>query len=228
MASSKRVSNIIEAACQRNKNVIIAGDFNYKEIDWANEYAHPDKKYLTHFLNKLKDCFLYQHVTEPTRYRANETPNLLDLILSSEEGMVQDLEYLPALGESDHLCLRFNVLHSQEKPPVSTSIEYDIRKTNYEAVKEEILNYNWAEKFNSKFQENYNHFLEKLLEIVYKHSPKKKPPKTKRNLYMTNEALRMKNKKQKLWKKYQASPNVSTTERITSPLRTVFVNLRGL
>ena len=24
---------------------------------------------------------------------------------------------------------------------------------------------------------------------------------------MTNEALRMKNKKQKLWKKYQASPN---------------------
>ena len=27
------------------------------------------------------------------------------------------------------------------------------------------------------------------------------------SLYMTNEALRMKNKKQKLWKKYQASPN---------------------
>ena len=205
MNSSKKVANVIKTACQRNKNVIIAGDFNYKEIDWINEYAHPDKKHLTHFLNTLKDCYLYQHVTEPTRYRVNQTPNLLDLILSSEEGMVQDLQYLPALGESDHVCLRFKVLHSQKSPPDSISCDFDIRKTNYEAVKEEILKHNWTEKFNSTFQENYNYFLNKMLEIVYKHSPKKTPPKSKKNLYMTNEALRLKNKKQKLWKKYQAS-----------------------
>ena len=36
-------------------------------------------------------------MTEPTRYRVNETPNVLDLILSSEEGMVQDLAYNPPL-----------------------------------------------------------------------------------------------------------------------------------
>ena len=121
--------------------------------------------------------------------------------------MVHDLQYLPALGESDHICLSFTALNSQESPKVSP-LEYDIRKTNYEAVKEEILNYNWVEKFSSNFYVNYSYFLEKLLEIVYKHSSKKISQKSKKkSVYMTNEALRMKNRKQKLWKKYHTSSN---------------------
>ena len=49
--------------------------------------------------------------------------NLLDSILTFEEGMAQDLNYLSPLGESDHVCLGFNVLQSQRtnvKPPVHT------------------------------------------------------------------------------------------------------------
>ena len=49
--------------------------------------------------NNLVSDPIFQHVTEPTRYRENERPNLLDLVLSSEEGMVQDLRYLPPLGK---------------------------------------------------------------------------------------------------------------------------------
>ena len=56
------------------------------------------KQHLQYFIENLQNCFLYQHVTEPTRYRANETPNVLDLILSSEEGTVKDLAYNPPLG----------------------------------------------------------------------------------------------------------------------------------
>ena len=49
------------------------------------------------------------------KIRENEIPNLLDLILSSDETMIQDLTYHPPLGESDHVCLRFKLLLSQEK-----------------------------------------------------------------------------------------------------------------
>ena len=79
------VINLTKTAYDRNINLIIAGDFNYKNIDWCNEYA--EKEYLVDFINTLQDCFFYQHVTEPTRHRDNETSNLLDLILSSEEGI---------------------------------------------------------------------------------------------------------------------------------------------
>ena len=74
-------------------------DFNYKEINWFNDYAPPEKEHLTHFIESLQ-CYLYQHVTEPTRHRKDETPSLLHLVLTSEEGMVQEIQYLPPLGES--------------------------------------------------------------------------------------------------------------------------------
>ena len=93
--STQAIVKLLSEAYQRNPNVLIAGDFNYKEIDWLNENAPPGQQHLQDFINTLQDCFLYQHVTEPTRYRANETPNVLDLILSSEEGMIEDLAYNP-------------------------------------------------------------------------------------------------------------------------------------
>ena len=109
MKSAKLISGLIQTAYERNNNILIAGDFNYKEIDWENESAPKEKHHLSHFINVLQDCYLSQHVTEPTRCREGENANLLDLILSSEEGAVYDLSYHPPLGESDHVCLRFNV-----------------------------------------------------------------------------------------------------------------------
>ena len=107
--NTQAINKLISEAYRRNPNLLIAGDFNFKEIDWLNEISTPGQQHLQDFIETLQDCFLYQHVTEPTRYRPNETPNVLDLILSSEEGMVQDLAYNPPLGESDHLCLTFKL-----------------------------------------------------------------------------------------------------------------------
>ena len=115
LKSTQAISNLIFEAYQRNPNFLIAGDFNYKEIDWLNENSPPSQQHLQDFIENLQNCFLYQHVTEPTRYRANETPDVLDLILSSKECMVQDLAYNPPLGEIDHLCLTFKLQYYYQK-----------------------------------------------------------------------------------------------------------------
>ena len=62
------------------------------------------------FLDTCQDCFLCQYVLSPTRYRLmiSQCSSLLDLILTNEEGMVGEPQYLPGLGCSDHLCLLFN------------------------------------------------------------------------------------------------------------------------
>ena len=59
------------------------------------------------FVEGFKDNFLYQHVKTPTRYRNNQVPSLLDLVLTNEENMVEEIETLPSLDKSDHITLKF-------------------------------------------------------------------------------------------------------------------------
>ena len=83
-------------------------------------------EYAPHHVETLQDCFLSQHVTEPTCYREGERSNLLDLVLSTDEGMVHDLTYHPPLGESDHVIIRFNVPLHQSRKIDDLSDQYNI------------------------------------------------------------------------------------------------------
>ena len=89
---------------ERNSNLLITGEFNYKDIEWSSEYAPPEYDQLLNFIETLQNCYLTQHVTKPTHFLEQEEPNILDLIISNEDGMVKDLDH-PPLDESDHLCL---------------------------------------------------------------------------------------------------------------------------
>ena len=134
--SINAVINLIKKAYQRNHNLFIVGDFNFKDIDWCNDYAPLEKQHLRDFIEVLQNCFFYQHVTKPTRYRQNERSNILDLILSSEEGMVQDLTCHPSLCENDHVSIEFNVCFTQVNDEITPG--HNIYKTNYGAIKSEL------------------------------------------------------------------------------------------
>ena len=82
---------------QKASHVLIAGDFNAPQVDWADMYSDAPPGHYSHDLIRcVQDNFLTQHVKKPTRYRHGQVPSTLDLILTNEEGMVQDLQYLPA------------------------------------------------------------------------------------------------------------------------------------
>ena len=56
------------------------------------------------FLLLTQDCFLTQHVLEPTR-----GGNVLDLILSSQNELVDNVKVHEPLGSSDHNQIHFNI-----------------------------------------------------------------------------------------------------------------------
>ena len=87
------------------------------------------------FIETLQDCYLTQHVTEPTRFRENEEPNILDLIISNEDGMVKDLS-----DQSDHLCLTFSVDYNQCNTSFTPS--RNVFKADYNKIREELRHYN--------------------------------------------------------------------------------------
>ena len=91
-----------------NSHLLICGDFNYHDINWSSFTCNTPSSQM--FLDSVQDIYLYQHILEPTRYRVNTTPHTLDLIFTNEEGMVSDIQYLPGIGHSDHVCIKFNLV----------------------------------------------------------------------------------------------------------------------
>ena len=50
---------------------------------------------------------LHQQVKELSRVRETNQPSTLDLMLTNEESMVENIKYDIGLGKSDHLTLSF-------------------------------------------------------------------------------------------------------------------------
>ena len=88
-------------------HLLICGDFNYKAISWSNFSGTSNNCHIEPFLDTIDDLFLFQHISEPTRYREEETPSLLDLVFTNEQDMINNLVYLPPL--SDHVCIEFDL-----------------------------------------------------------------------------------------------------------------------
>ena len=70
------------------------GDFNYRVIDWTDSSRNVGEDHVASlFLECIRDTYLCQHVTEPTRNRENNEPSTLDLVLTNKENMVNNLSY---------------------------------------------------------------------------------------------------------------------------------------
>ena len=76
------------------------------QIDWTVNSCSNHCSQL--FLDTVQDKYLFQHVETPTRIVQNSSSNVLDLIMTNEEEMIDSINTLPALGQSDHMCLWFN------------------------------------------------------------------------------------------------------------------------
>ena len=107
--------------------------------------AENENHIATQFLECIKDCFLFQHVREPLRYRSQNVPSILDLILTNEENMVSKLQYKPGLGKSDHLVLEFTYncyIRSNESPQKNLTSSKGIMKKSMKNCKKMTGNRN--------------------------------------------------------------------------------------
>ena len=89
-------------------HLLLFGDMNFPHIDWNNistDKGAGDCNY--ELLESIRDCFLDQHIYEPTRGRGETKPSTIDLLFSNEEGMVDNIDISPPLGKSDHSLISF-------------------------------------------------------------------------------------------------------------------------
>ena len=63
----------------------------------------------------LRDSFLIQHVKDPTHQNKVVVGNILDLILTNEEGMINEVLHEASFGNSDHQILTFKFNHTPSR-----------------------------------------------------------------------------------------------------------------
>ena len=165
---------ISEATSKGHTHLLLMGDFNYPGIDWDKWITSGDrtdsKEYK--FLECVQDNFLYQHVIKPTRWRGDDTPNTLDLILTNEENMVTGLEYQSPLGKGDHCVLRFDFECYTQIHSSSRKVKC-YNKANYDDINREISSYDWDAVLTEDEDINimWDRFKGKIKDIENRHVP---------------------------------------------------------
>ena len=102
-------------------------------------------------------------------------------------------------------------------------------KANYRAIRNKLRMVNWDETLNGSFMDDYTKFLDKIELATSGNIPEQTSQKKKNNLYMTSAALRLKNRKQRLWKRYTKTKDLydhSTFTKAKNELRTLTRQLR--
>lgn len=113
-------------------NLVILGDFNLPNINWSTLQSSSIINSESLFVQMLLDNNILQLVRDHTRFRANQTPSTLDLILTTDANLFSNIEYLPPVGISDHVALlsHIQVINYQ----TSNSQIKTYKKINYPAL----------------------------------------------------------------------------------------------
>lgn len=196
-ADEQILCKVIQDACSQFTHVVICGDFNYPSIDWRTDTCTGSGE---QFLDVINDCFLTQHVEESTR-----EDNILDLVLSSEEEMIQDVEVCEPLANSDHNSVQFKVVVRGSSPSQDDSkVLRDFKKANWEEMKRTLNSIDWDNALTPLDSDRqWCFFSDKLNDLVTKHVPIKKQSSVKKPRWMNRECLKAVKRKRKKWKKYR-------------------------
>ncbi|RYA66063.1 endonuclease/exonuclease/phosphatase family protein, partial [Enterobacter cloacae complex sp. 2DZ2F20B] len=99
----KLLFQTLSELASNNNKVFIFGDFNLPDVKWPLEMSHNYSGSSQLLVDLLLSHHLIQLVDQPTRYRAGQQPSTLDLIITSDDDLLANLEYLDPVGNSDHV-----------------------------------------------------------------------------------------------------------------------------
>ena len=165
-----------EASQSTSTHALIVEDFNYPDVDWNTWKTEGDSTDGEDYniVESLRDGCWFQHVTQETRGRGTNKPNLLDLILTNKEDILLNIQHQSPLGKSDHCCLVFNFnCRTEITDNPSTKFYYD--RGEYVALRQE-LSIDWQNKLTPHTNDPERQcriYKEILLEAQKKHIPSK-------------------------------------------------------
>ena len=193
------------AATARYSQLVICGDFNLPLIDWNSQRSlDTEMSFTSKFIGAVEDYGWYQHVRTSTRFR-NKQSSCLDLVFTNEENMVNDVEELPPLGKSDHLCQKWKLVVKEIIFRNTTATRRNFKRADWVGIKSELRDFQFDQTDSPT---TMNDKLVKLIDnLKAKHIPLCKPKSIQHRLpWMRNAKLKsQKTEKWRRWKMFKKS-----------------------
>lgn len=186
-------------------HILILGDFNLREIDWRTDTANANEEHIaSKFLECVRDCFLYQHIRDYTRFREGSEPSVLDLLFTNEEHMINSVVYSSGLGKSDHLQLQFTFNCYTEIIPRSFT-KFNFFKGNYTGLSRELDSVDWPHILEGiDLSASWEILTEKISNLLETYIPVSKVSSGtgKKTPYITQSCYTAIRSKHTKWEKY--------------------------
>ena len=172
VANSRQLIELINTAVGLKYDyTVLVGDFNYPNINWKDwttpfNHTHPEFQ----FIECLRDNFMNQYISKPTRYREGQTANILDLFIVDKSEIVSKITYASNLGSSDHACfiteLKCKLLSKDTK-----TIKRNFYKGDYVSIREDLRTVEWNSMDEMNVEDSWNFFIDKISNSTEKHVP---------------------------------------------------------
>ena len=166
---------------QINQKTILCGDFNIRHINWdSNEIIDNYDKIANIFIEFIGQNQLNQLVTEPTRENS-----ILDLVLTSDSGIVRTIKVRENFSTSDHKMIEFELNYRVKiirKPKIYVR---DFSKSNFINLNQVIFRNNLDLGILTKFtvEDKYIYLTKELLCLYNKYIPMRALNKIIRKAY---------------------------------------------
>ncbi len=149
----------MERIASRNKDVLIIGDFNCKEINWEEMTFRGEKNsWSAKLINWAVKNLLTQWVDCKTRFCGRDNPSRLDLMFTSDE-IIEKINYESPLGKSDHVLMEILMKAEMSGKKENYKEErYRYNRANFENIRKYFEEVNWrkfeeAEDIQTKWDE---------------------------------------------------------------------------
>lgn len=205
------ISNI-EWAKANYSECILVGDFNLPKINWENELASND--YCKKFLECLQDNGYEQIISEPTRFRNNQVPSILDLIIVSNPDIISGVQIDVPFGKSDHCTIEFTVKNCENKRKIIKD-RFNFKKIDKEKFVEIVSSYDWDDicDEDAEIDIAYELFINIITDAIASSTPSHKNKNRNKTPWSTKLVEKLASKKRQLWHKYKASKSQEDYDR---------------
>ena len=193
------LNHLITAACDLpQKHKVILGDFNYPDVNWDNLSGVAASEA---FRDTINNCFLTQMVRRSTR-----GSSILDLILSTDPSIFENVEVIEPLLGSDHNAVMCTISFNAPECITSnvSSHTLDLDRADWSLYSCLLESVNWDDMFLSSDPDEMWDFLKNsILLAASKSVPLKRPSRIFCGISVSGEVKRALNARRKIYKRYR-------------------------
>ncbi len=209
-----KLKEFLDLGLSNKVSCLVVGDFNLPSINWSDVDSSVTVPALDSFSHQFWSytvlAGLQQFVQQPTRKE-----NILDLVFSSDESLISDVEILPPFSTSDHSSVSVSLnLPFEAGMAKHDVLIHNYHKADYNNIVAELEACRWEDLKHSSYTVDeawtfFRHKLQTLIEIFVPLTSKKEIDKP-----WSNKCKKAHNKQRKLYWRMKNAKNMNTERKI--------------